>query len=503
MRTAIILYILFFSISEAYTQKNDYSWLLGYEPGGGFDPDSNIGFSNIVFDQGINNSYYINGKGSMLFTNASISHPATGELLAYTDGCRIFNRNFEIMENGNHINFGIRWTLRCETNEFTYYPVTNSSLIIPRPAIPNEYYIIHAKDSITPQVDFFIEKLLYSTIVFGNNMDGEVINKNKTIYKGKMYNCDLHAVKHANGSDWWVMMMGYQNNTYMRFLIQKDSLYLHSTQDIGPVDDPGGGSNLQLSPDGTQLARFSRGEGIVLFNFNRASGELSNLRQWVLPDTTFTYYATGAFSPSSRYVYINNTHRLWQLDTWAPDFAASAVQIAEYDGFVWKSFFTTAFQYMAIGPDCKMYMNTDGTTPFLHVVHQPDLPGQACGFEQRAVMLPATNGKCLPNLVNYRLDTGPVCDSTLSTSTFLPVRAETLLLDITPTPATDQVIVSLPESLPGGNLAVYDVQGRQVYSAAWPGQQIEININGWSAGHYFINLYDVDGRYASGRMVVE
>ena len=439
----------------------------------------------------------------MLLTNASISHPETAELLAYTDGCRIFNRNFEIMENGNHINFGIRWTLRCETNELTYYPVRNSSLILPRPGMPDEYYIIHAKDTITPEVDIYIEKLLYSTIHFENNEDGIVSSKNKTIYKGKINWCELHAVKHANGLDWWVMMIGHVNNTYMRFLVQKDSLFLHSTQDIGPVDDPGGGSNLQFSPDGTQLARFSRDEGIVLFDFDRATGELSNLRQWALPDTTFTYFATGAFSPSSRYIYINNTHRLWQLDTWATDFAGSAVQIAEWDGFIWKNFFVTAFQYLVIGPDCKMYMNTNGTTPFLHVVHQPDQPGLACGFEQRAVMLPATNGQCMPNLVNYRLDTGPVCDSTLSTSSFLPVRAQTLILDVRPNPAIEQVTISLPESLPGGTLTVFDVQGREVFASPWPGQQLEINLRGWSAGHYFINLYDVDGRYASGRLVVE
>ncbi len=80
-------------------------------------------------------------------------------------------------------------------------------------------------------------------------------------------------------------------------------------------------------------------------------------------------------------------------------------------------------------------MNTNGTTPFLHVVYHPDLPGLACGFEQRAVKLPATNGNCMPLLVNYRLDTGPECDSTLSTSSFLPVLVETVPLIILPNPA--------------------------------------------------------------------
>ncbi|MBK7344690.1 MAG: hypothetical protein IPJ06_17335 [Saprospiraceae bacterium] len=49
----------------------------------------------------------------MLLTNASISDPETGELMAYTDGCRIFNRHFEEMINGDSINFGKIWSQYC------------------------------------------------------------------------------------------------------------------------------------------------------------------------------------------------------------------------------------------------------------------------------------------------------------------------------------------------------------------------------------------------------
>ncbi|MBK7344696.1 MAG: hypothetical protein IPJ06_17365 [Saprospiraceae bacterium] len=313
----------------------------------------------------------------------------------------------------------------------------------------------------------------------------------------------MHAVKHANGLDWWLFFPQYQTNSYFKFLVQADTISLVDTQAIGPIVPFGGGTVLKFSPDGTKLARFSREQGILLWDFDRQTGLLSNTRQWLIPDSTHTFIACGEFSPDSRFIYIDNTWHLWQVDTWAPDLQDGATLIADYDGFLWKDFFSTGFQFMNIGPDCKIYMSTDGTTPFLHVIHHPDLPGTACGFEHRGVKLPATNGKCLPNMVNYRLDTGPVCDSTLSTSIFLPVQAKVRLLEVRPNPARGQFQVMLPDFGSGGMLTVIDVSGREVARLPWTGETMHVICAGWTPGLYFLNLYDPQGRYASGRVMVE
>ena len=499
--TILLFWLLAIS---AYCQKMDYTWLLGYEPGGGFDPDSNIGFSHIQFDEGIPQSYYLNGSGSMLLTNASISHPETGELLAYTDGCRIFNRQFEQMINGDSINFGKTWSQYC-TNFFgvTYYPSINTALFLPRPGHPDEVYLIHAKDTITKQSTYWMDKIYASTISFKTFPNGFVKKKNKLIFTGQIKECEMHAVKHANGMDWWLFFPQYQTNSYFKFLVQADTVLLFDTQAIGPIVPFGGGTVLKFSPDGTKLARFSREQGILLWDFDRQTGMLSNTRQWLIPDSTHTFIACGEFSPDSRFIYIDNTWHLWQVDTWESDLQEGATLIADYDGFLWNDFFSTGFQFMVIGPDCKIYMSTNGTTPFLHVIHHPDLPGTACGFEQRGVKLPATNGKCLPNMVNYRLDTGPVCDSTLSTSFFLPVKAEVRLLEVRPNPARGQFQVTLPDFGSGGTLTVIDIAGREVAHLPWTGETMNVICTGWTPGLFFLNLYDPQGRYASGRVMVE
>lgn len=440
----------------------------------------------------------------MLLTNASFADPETGELLAYTDGCRIFNRQFEQMINGDSINFGKTWSQYC-TNFFgvIYYPIRNSALFLPRPEHPNEVYLIHAKDTLTKQSTYWMDKIYASTISFTNSPYGLVKKKNELLFTGQIKLCEMHAVKHANGTDWWLFFPQYLTNAYFKFLVQADTISLVDTQAIGPIVPFGGGTVLKFSPDGTKLARFSREQGILLWDFDRETGLLSNTRQWLIPDSTHTFVASGEFSPDSRFIYIDNTWHLWQVDTWAPDLQDGATLIADYDGFLWKDFFSTGFQFMVIGPDCKIYMSTDGTTPFLHVIHHPDLPGTACGFEQRGVKLPATNGQCLPNMVNYRLDTGPVCDSTLSTSFFLPVKAEVRLLEVRPNPARGQFQVTLPDFGSGGTLTVIDIAGREVAGLVWTGETMHVTCTGWTPGLYFLNLYDPQGRYASGRLMVE
>lgn len=70
-------------------------------------------------------------------------------------------------------------------------------------------------------------------------------------------------------------------------------------------------------------------------------------------------------------------------------------------------------------------------------------------------------------------------------------------------PTSSEVNVRLPYSPPGGQMAIYDVSGREVYRHTWPGEQHRFSVSGWPAGLYFINYYGSDGQYASGRVVVE
>ena len=90
-------------------------------------------------------------------------------------------------------------------------------------------------------------------------------------------------------------------------------------------------------------------------------------------------------------------------------------------------------------------------------------------------------------MVNYRLDTGPVCDSTLSTSFFLPVQAEVRLLEVSPNPARGSFRITPGILVWVALFSVIDISGREVARLPWTGETMNVTSTGWTPGLYFLN----------------
>ena len=72
---------------------------------------------------------------------------------------------------------------------------------------------------------------------------------------------------------------------------------------------------------------------------------------------------------------------------------------------------------MQLGPDCRIYMSSLSSTKSIHVINNPD---EAAPFvilynTISSYSLPLAQ-KSMPTFPNYRLDSGPVCDPTITTS---------------------------------------------------------------------------------------
>ncbi|MCC7505130.1 MAG: hypothetical protein IT259_07510, partial [Saprospiraceae bacterium] len=82
---------------HAFAQKEDYTWMLG-----GAINTSEDEFTNTKIHCNTDTFNYkrINQYNPLSFTNASICDP-NGDLVAYTNGVHIYNRNHNIMQNGN------------------------------------------------------------------------------------------------------------------------------------------------------------------------------------------------------------------------------------------------------------------------------------------------------------------------------------------------------------------------------------------------------------------
>jgi hypothetical protein len=384
-----------------------------------------------------------------------------------------------------------------------------SCLILPRPGHPTQYYLFHKKISYAynPNFDVLTDTMYASLIdMFANSGHGAVLEKNIPVIGTLMTAGQLTSAKHANGTDWWIITGGEQNNLYYSILLTQEGAMGPFIQSIGyPSSHFGsGGGQANFSPDGTKYIRYSSHDGIFLFDFDRTSGQLSNFKHLPTPEETF---ATGVgISPNSRYMYVTTDTHIYQYDLQAMDIAASQVEIAEYDGYL--STFPTTFSQVQLGPDCKLYINSFATVDVLHVIHNPDELGQACNVEQHAVQLPFNHGQFLPYFPNYRLGPlipgetpAPPCSPIVRTEEPLP--APEPAIKVFPNPASGQLTLTL-EAPAAGEWQLFHADGRlalrQLLQAGR--SAYEVDVSALPPGMYFYRVF-LEGQPAgSGKVSV-
>jgi len=281
-----------------------------------------------------------------------------------------------------------------------------------------------------------------------------------------------------------------------------------SEQEIGPDFNPSTISRTVFSPDGTMMAQYDRVGQIRVFEFDRGTGQFSNLTELEADTTAEGFDGSIAFSPSGQFLYVSSLLRIYQFDLEAPDVQASRVLLDVYDGYKYLNIFSANFGFMQLAPNCRIYMSTRNATPFYHVINYPDRKGHECGFEQRGQPLIATNIGSIPNNPNYNLGTGfPVCDSSIqlvvSSVDVLPPPVE---VQVYPNPASGSITVALPVPLPApATWSLYSAVGQRVLSHKMERGTSEVNISlsGVPPGLYFWELRPGGGGLPrSGKVVV-
>ncbi|MBN8678747.1 MAG: T9SS type A sorting domain-containing protein [Chitinophagales bacterium] len=331
-----------------------------------------------------------------------------GHLVAFTDGCRIANRNKELMLNGDTLNPGKVYNVYCNLPSF--YPVVQPCIFLPRPGSDSNYYLFHLRSD-----NYYYNpmNLLYSEIdARGDNGNGAVVRKNIEVLSDSIYlGSFVTATKHANGRDWWVVVTRRFHSDMHVTLVTADTVQYMGMQDVGftEVDSAYCCNQTRFTQDGSRLFRNHPG-GMLILDFDRCSGTFSNPVYW---DYTSMPSGTGgvAFSYDNRFLYLCSGTIIQQYDLNAPNILASREIVAEYDGFEILS--PTNFFHAQLGPDGKIYVLTTGNNNILHVIHHPNKKGLSCMVEQRGVTLPGLGSFFEPNFPNYRL--GPIDGSPCDT----------------------------------------------------------------------------------------
>jgi hypothetical protein len=464
----------------------DYQWPFGY----GSDIGAGYGISALSFSGGaVAVSPYGEAAGFELRRSAAFLCDEDGELMLMTNNCRVVDKHLATIDGGDTITPGATHDLYCP---YGYYPGGHCVLLLPEMGDDSTVYLVHKNSVLSTPLQAVIGTRLYlSTIVRRADGTFYVKEKQRLLLSVNQVGGQLTAVLNAESDRWWIWSIEYGTNRFHKFLIGgPEGAAGPFVQEIGPalfIEDTDVGQ-AAFSPDGRWLGINIRTMGALLYGFDAATGELSAPAALPYPEPGA---ARGlAFSPNSRFVYVTTLDHLYQIDLEASGASDQVAHLGymrgeDLDGW------PVAAGMMHLGPDCRVYISPSSTSRFLHVIHQPDLPGPAAQAEKMAIYTPTRVTFHLPNIPMFRF--GGSCDSTIAWG--IPAEAAEPLppaegARLFPNPASDWAYLELPAGHAWAWAAAYDARGQEVRRIRLaPGQrEAEIATAGWPPGLYFVRL---------------
>jgi hypothetical protein len=439
-KPTITLLALLFSVTSIWGQeKRDYQWIIGYDYSGLPDQIISMNFlENPVFISQIATASGFWMEGS----NTSMSN-AEGNLLFYSNGCKIVNAQGEVMLNGDSINPGQIQNFFCP---FGGSPIRQGVIALSAPGNESLYYVFNL-DWDQPYLldtNYFgvaPQRLFYQVIDMNHDSgNGAVILKNQIAVQDTFARGNISAVRHANGKDWWVIVPKSHSNCYFLVLITAEGVQPAQLKCSGHIwTDDDSGAQATFSPNLKKYIRFNSWNGLNIYDFDNATGDLSNPLRITFPNDTINYIAGVSVSSNSRYLYVSARKRVYQFDLQASDIESSKIKVAEWDGTYNPS--ATIFYFSALAPDGKIYISSTSSTLNLHVIEKPNCPGLTCQMVQRGVELPALNFATIPNFPHYRMS-NEACDTTNNT---IDTELSGYPIALYPNPTKGELWVNFPE----------------------------------------------------------
>jgi gliding motility-associated-like protein len=385
-----------------WTGKQAYNWYFGENAGLNFETSPPMP----LLDGQIRRPNYSGEIESSEGTG--VMSDAEGNLLFYTDGVTVRNRNHEVMLNGDGLVGDIS--------------SVQTGLIVPVPENPDKYYIfsLDGQDIESPESDLGTG-LVYSEVDM--SLDGGLggITQNKNNLLSSFSGEKISAVYHADGKQIWVVHhAGAQDspdNTFNAYLITSDGI--NTTPVSSPIGEIISRNNAQMkiSPDGSKIAIIN-GYTIVggvavlqVFDFDNTTGRITNpvtLTPAVLNNPEFQVNYGLEFSPNSRFLYATELGfitpgKLHQFDLDAGDEAA----ILASDVVLFETSYQ-GFYCLQAAPDGKIYLvETSENSGFASVINFPNNKGFAAGFERAAISLDGKTAKMgLPTFIQSYFESG-------------------------------------------------------------------------------------------------
>jgi WD40 repeat protein len=234
---------------------------------------------NFCFSQGEANNWYFgqnaaitfNGGAPVGLTNSamvsfegcSTISDSNGNLLFYSDGISVWNRNHTIMPNG--------------TGLLGDPSSTQSGIVVPHPGNSDLFYLFSLDEVGLPN------GLRYSIVDMSLDNGFGDVTSSKNVLLHTPSTEKITAITHANGNDIWVVTHKYLTNEFFTYLIDNtgiNSTPLITALGFRPITTSDAIGSIKISPDGRKIAVVYGNEGLVeIFDFDTSTGLISNLIQ--------------------------------------------------------------------------------------------------------------------------------------------------------------------------------------------------------------------------------
>jgi len=487
----IIVIILISNLLSAQDNRCN-TWALGFS----FSDTSNLVQLDFTVDSVKLSTFQ--SDHSMFDPSLTTLSDATGELLLYSNGCTIYDRNQDVIPNGDSIVTDFDLIGLCETFEWTGNP--EGVLFATQPCDKDLVHLIYL-DLVNENFQLFSRRLLRTTINISDPDNPRVTQKNELIREGVYEDGSIFMTKHHNGLDWWICMLQLKSNCYDCLHLSENGFSEPVTSCSGPfwtgIPGSSGIGAGGFSPDGTTYYRFNFDYGLNIYDFDSETGGLMHKEQIFLQEDDFLGHIGASVSANSRYLYASAQWRLYQFDLWADTIESSGQIVDTLDLDLPGNHL---FRLSRLAPDGKIYIAGFNTLAGLHVVHNPNLEGRACNVEQLGLRFPPgiSHGSGLPNNPWYgALSDTSLCDSLDSVTE----ESDQVTVEVYPNPAQQMLYVSSSEPSIQ-RIDILDIQGSMVTSLYNGTSEATLDLNGYAAGIYFVSIYTDRGTVVK-RVVVE
>ncbi|GAA4021543.1 hypothetical protein GCM10022409_01510 [Hymenobacter glaciei] len=380
-KSTLLVLLLLWCPRLALAQKEDSNWHFGLQAAVSFTSGTPV----------------VQPTALRTYEAASSISDAAGQLLFYSNGEQVWNRNHTLMPNGAAISA-------------TGKSSTQGVLIVPHPGDPNRFYVF-LTDEMENQL---ASGLRYTTVDMSlanglGDVTGAAVRLATPTLSSRVAE-KLIAVRHANGRDCWIVVHGWENNSFYSFLLTNTGLVSSPvTSAAGPVIrgstslsfGEGPYSNaagyLRASPDGRHLAMATLYGDFGLYDFDAATGQVANYAELLPPAASQPLRYGIEFAADNSWLYLVVASPYQDFSVLQYDMLAGpAGAIASSRQVVGTG--NTGLGALLRALNGKIYM---ASYSFLHVINAPGTLGAACNFQLNALSL---NGAAtiynLPNQFN-------------------------------------------------------------------------------------------------------